>query len=112
VTSNPINILQTTPNKYNNYSFNNNNYCVSPNNRSQQRSSPPMMAGSPPRIGSCSPPNPNYFAGSKCFDAPKPDELPKPPTSWMAFETTKSCASEYASNHNMQSKLHMIPMQA
>jgi hypothetical protein len=107
-TSNPINIQQQTPNKYNNY---NNNYISfttnSPNNSQRsQRSSPPMMTGSPPRMGSCSPPNPNYFAGSKCFDAPKADQLPKPPMHWRS-----SCASEFASNMVQQNN-HMIPVHA
>lgn len=33
--------------------------------------------------GSCSPPNFSYFAGSKCFESPSPQSLPKPPTSWF-----------------------------
>lgn len=111
-TSNAINIIQT-PNKYNNTNNSFNNNCISPNSRSQ-RSSPPMMAfGSPPRMGSCSPPNPSFFAGSKCFDAPKADQLPKPPMHWT-FGTfgAKSCASEFAASNSVQQKIHMIPMQA
>lgn len=110
-TSNPINIIQQTPNKYNNNNNFNNN-CISPNSRSQ-RSSPPMMSFGSPRMGSCSPPNPSFFAGSKCFDAPKADQLPKPPMHWTfgAFGA-KSCASELAASNSVQQKIHMIPMQA
>lgn len=34
--------------------------------------------------GSCSPPNFSFFAGSKCFESPSPQSLPKPPTSWFS----------------------------
>jgi hypothetical protein len=33
--------------------------------------------------GSCSPPNFNFFAASKCFESPSPQSLPKPPMSWF-----------------------------
>ncbi|CRL05342.1 CLUMA_CG018051, isoform A [Clunio marinus] len=77
--------------------------------------------------GSCSPPNFSYFAGSKCFESPSPQSLPKPPTSWFddesgmkngsfkatgrpqrarkslnlsAINSTTSCATEYARQQN------------
>lgn len=119
--SNAINSLQT-PYKYNN-SFNNNNSNISPNSSrsSSQRASAPIsiMGSSPTRTsptkfyqnnnnnsnnnsfnGSCSPSNPDYFAGSKCFDAPKPDELPKPPSNWFG-----SCSAEFGK----QSKIRNLP---
>lgn len=40
--------------------------------------------------GSCSPPNFNYFAASKCFESPSPQSLPKPPTSWFDEGSKKS----------------------
>lgn len=33
--------------------------------------------------GSSSPPNFSFFAGSKCFESPSPQSLPKPPMSWF-----------------------------
>lgn len=124
--SNAINNLQT-PYKYNN-SFNNNSN-VSPNNsRSHRASAPISIMGnghSPTRTsptkfyqnhsnnnsfnGSCSPSNPDYFAGSKCFDAPKPDELPKPPKNWFG-----SCSAEFGKqiNQNKIRNLPILPMTA
>ena len=40
--------------------------------------------------GSCSPPNFSFFAGSKCFESPSPQSLPKPPTSWFDEAGMKS----------------------
>lgn len=39
-----------------------------------------------------SPPNFSHFAGSKCYDAPAPTALPKPPFEWV--RNFKSCATE------------------
>ncbi|KAJ6636723.1 hypothetical protein Bhyg_15316 [Pseudolycoriella hygida] len=33
---------------------------------------------------SSSPPNASLFAGSKCFDAPPPNALPRPPSHWLS----------------------------
>lgn len=54
-------------------------------------------AGSAKRIsGSCSPPNFSYFAGSKCFESPSPQSLPKPPTSWFHDGMKKKSTPESA----------------
>lgn len=44
-----------------------------------------------------SPPNFSYYAGSKCYDAPAPTALPRPPTHW-----TLSCAQSAAQYNNKQ----------
>jgi len=45
---------------------------------------PPSLSGSssPSRGSPC-------FAGSKCFEPPTPDSLPKPPTSWTPTKPAK-----------------------
>lgn len=53
----------------------------------QQRSSPQHIRSSPTASHvlaalSSSPPNLSHFAGSKCYDAPAPNALPKPPRHW------------------------------
>lgn len=55
-----------------------------------QRSSPGgggllnYSCGSYPGSVSGSPPNFSHFAGSKCYDAPAPTALPKPPVHWTS----------------------------
>lgn len=51
--------------------------------------------------GSCSPPNFSFFAGSKCFESPSPQSLPKPPTSWFD-EAAKKSGSYKASSGKSQ----------
>lgn len=53
------------------------------------------------RSGSCSPPMSSYFAGSKCFESPSPQSLPKPPTSWFD-EGIKKSGNSYNSTNKSQ----------
>lgn len=62
-----------------------------------QRSSPGAggggfnnSTGSYPGTLSGSPPNFSHFAGSKCYDAPAPTALPKPPVHWTSLSSTSS----------------------
>lgn len=73
-----------------------------------QRSSPgggggnfSNSAGSYPGTLSGSPPNFSHFAGSKCYDAPAPTALPKPPVHW-----TSSSSSSSSSNITISSALN------
>lgn len=44
--------------------------------------------GSYPGTLSGSPPNFSHFAGSKCYDAPAPTALPKPPSHWTSSSSS------------------------
>ncbi|KFB42372.1 AGAP013026-PA-like protein [Anopheles sinensis] len=83
----------------------------SSNNSFNQRSSPsngggfpfsmsssPLGAGVGGGIGgapvSGSPPNFSHFAGSKCYDAPAPTALPKPPVHWTTIGSGAGGASK------------------
>lgn len=72
----------STPNGGRNHSFN--------LSTSYQRTSPgggfnAMLAGSPPNF--------SHFAGSKCYDAPAPTALPKPPVHWTSSASSSSSSS-------------------
>lgn len=54
--------------------------------------------------GSCSPPNFSYFAGSKCFESPSPQSLPKPPTSWFGEGIKKSATSYKTSGKSQRAR--------
>lgn len=127
-TSNAINNnnFTQTPNKYNN----NNTSSPSNNNRSHRPTAPiSIMNGghSPTRtptnkfysnVGSptlaLSPSNPDYFAGSKCFDAPNPEQLPAPPSHWCSQKknslSASSCAVQFAKASARSNQTKMIPM--
>jgi hypothetical protein len=83
--------LPITPPKSNNGYGNNrhqNNYRSSPGGFSYSSSpSNSSYGGAGGLTVSSSPPNFSYYAGSKCYDAPAPTALPRPPTHW-----TLSCA--------------------
>lgn len=87
--SKPTNNVLITPAKgRSDYQQAVNNYnggSISKNNRTANGSRSPL--GPSLSLGS-SPPNFSHFAGSKCYDAPAPHALPKPPSHWT------SCASE------------------
>lgn len=80
----------------------------SKNNRTANGSRSPL--GPSLSLGS-SPPNFSHFAGSKCYDAPAPHALPKPPSHWT------TCASEVSAldkskrldifSHNLKSILNV-----
>jgi hypothetical protein len=103
--SQPSHNVLITPNK--NQRLNNNSL-----GGSQHRSSGVLVLGGSPYSNgiSCSPPNFSHFASSKCYDAPAPTALPKPPRHWT------SCATEAALtinkrndvfSHNLKSILNV-----
>lgn len=60
-------------------------------NVSYQRSSPGGGGNFNNSVGcvsGSSPPNFSHFAGSKCYDAPAPTALPKPPVHWTSSTTS------------------------
>lgn len=57
--------------------------------------------------GSCSPPNFSYFAGSKCFESPSPQSLPKPPTSWFNEGSKKKSSAGPARVNRVRKTLSM-----
>uniref|UniRef100_T1D4L0 Uncharacterized protein n=1 Tax=Psorophora albipes TaxID=869069 RepID=T1D4L0_9DIPT len=65
-------------------------------NASYQRSSPGQGGGFNSLFGSFngtlsgSPPNFSHFAGSKCYDAPAPTALPKPPVHWTSSASSST----------------------
>lgn len=56
-----------------------------------------------------SPPNFSHYAGSKCYDAPAPTALPKPPCHWTSCTTEKSQKSKRFDliSHNLKSILNV-----
>lgn len=53
---------------------------------------------------SSSPPNASLFAGSKCFDAPPPNALPRPPMHWI------SCGVASSQQHSDDDLSHNLKM--
>lgn len=71
-----------------------------------QRSSPGgggNSVGSYPGTLSGSPPNFSHFAGSKCYDAPAPTALPKPPVHWTSSSSTSNITISSALNTSRSS---------
>lgn len=69
------------------------------------RSSPGgLSAASSP--ASSSPPNASLFAGSKCFDAPPPNALPRPPMHWFSCGVA-SRQSDDDLSHNLKMLLNV-----
>ncbi|XP_058455695.1 proline-rich nuclear receptor coactivator 2 [Malaya genurostris] len=67
-------------------------------NAGYQRSSPGgnsfnASLGSYPGTLPGSPPNFSHFAGSKCYDAPAPTALPKPPVHWTSSSAAPSIST-------------------
>lgn len=62
------------------YNSNNNQYGASPGG--YYYSASPSLASSPPNI--------SLFAGSKCYDAPSPTALPRPPIHWTSCSVAAS----------------------
>lgn len=79
-----------TPNKYQPQQQRTNSINIG-GNKQQHRLSGVMVLGGSPVTNS--PPNFSHFASSKCYDAPAPTALPKPPRHWT------SCAAEAASEN-------------
>lgn len=66
----------------------------------------------PVSSGFCgSPPNFSYFAGSKCYDAPAPNALPKPPSHWTTCATEVTVIEKSKKfdvfSHNLKSILNV-----
>lgn len=75
-------------------------------------SSSPLGAGVGGGIGgapvSGSPPNFSHFAGSKCYDAPAPTALPKPPVHWTTIGSGAGGASS-SSTSSLSMAMMMAP---
>lgn len=98
------------------------NICITPNKYQQQRnnktnsgrspitSSAVLVLGSSPFGGTASsPPNFSHFASSKCYDAPLPTSLPKPPHHWTSCsQEAKQGAKKFdIFSHNLKSILNV-----
>jgi hypothetical protein len=107
-----------TPNKTNSaglanngFTFFNNNNNYQPQNTSVSSCSSSSSGNSNAKrlSGSCSPPNFSFFAGSKCFESPSPQSLPKPPTSWFhdGMKKKSSTGSAIKSVNRVRKSLNM-----
>lgn len=99
------------------------NICITPNKYQQQRinktnnsgrslsSTAVLVLGSSPfGNAASSPPNFSHFASSKCYDAPLPTSLPKPPHHWTSCsqEANKQGAKKFdIFSHNLKSILNV-----
>lgn len=74
------------------------------------RSSPGgFSAASSPAASSSSPPNASsLFAGSKCFDAPPPNALPRPPMHWISCGVAASQQSSSSFDDDLSHNLKML----
>lgn len=74
----------------------------------QHRSSPGGSNASATSSSASSPPNITLFAGSKCYDAPAPTALPRPPRHWTSscgIMAAKKSTDEYS--HNLKLLLNV-----
>jgi len=69
------------------------------------RSSPGGLSAT--SSASSSPPNASLFAGSKCFDAPPPNALPRPPVHWFSCGVVSSQQSDDDLSHNLKLMLNI-----
>lgn len=70
------------------------------------------LSSSPNVTGPCgSPPNFSHFAGSKCYDAPAPQTLPKPPRHWTSCASEVNASDKFKKfdifSHNLKSILNV-----
>jgi len=70
------------------------------------RSSPGGLSAAS-STASSSPPNASLFAGSKCFDAPPPNALPRPPLHWFSCGVASSRQSDDDLSHNLKMLLNV-----
>lgn len=99
------------------------NICITPNKYQQQQrinktnsgrspttSAVLVLGSSPFGTTASSPPNFSHFASSKCYDAPLPTSLPKPPHHWTSCsqEANKQGAKKFdIFSHNLKSILNV-----
>ncbi|XP_063696254.1 proline-rich nuclear receptor coactivator 2 B-like [Culicoides brevitarsis] len=105
--SQPSSNICITPNKYQQRSNN-----KTSSNRSPASPAVLVLGSSPFSSGTAagSPPNFSHFASSKCYDAPLPTSLPKPPTHWTSCsqEAHKQGAKKFdIFSHNLKSILNV-----
>jgi len=72
------------------------------------RSSPGGLSAAS-STASSSPPNASLFAGSKCFDAPPPNALPRPPMHWISCGVALSQSQQSVDDlsHNLKMLLNV-----
>lgn len=109
--SQPSSNICITPNKYQQQQRINNKTRSPTTSSSSSTTSAVMVLGSSPfNSGRGSPPNFSHFASSKCYDAPLPTSLPKPPHHWTSCsqEANKQGAKKFdIFSHNLKSILNV-----
>lgn len=103
--SQPSSNICITPNKYQQQRINKTN-----SGRSPATSAVLVLGSSPFGNAASSPPNFSHFASSKCYDAPLPTSLPKPPHHWTSCsqEANKQGAKKFdIFSHNLRSILNV-----